>query len=74
MKTRKQKQQELESLAQQFREATSGVLIGFNKVTVEKDQAFRRSLREVGAQYRVVKTLSRGLRQRGRRLSKRWAI
>jgi large subunit ribosomal protein L10 len=55
MKTRKQKQQELESLAQQFREATAGVLIGFNKVTVEKDQAFRRSLREVGAQYRVVK-------------------
>ncbi len=60
MKTRKQKQQDLERLAEQFRSATAGILVGFNKVTVEKDQALRRSLREAGAEYHVVKnTLAR---------------
>ncbi|MER3429003.1 MAG: 50S ribosomal protein L10 [Pyrinomonas sp.] len=60
MKTRKQKQKDLERLAEQFRSATTGILVGFNKVTVEKDQSLRRRLREVGAEYHVVKnTLAR---------------
>ena len=60
MKTRAQKQQDLEALTQQFQAATAGMLIGFNKLTVAKDQELRRRLREAGARYEVVKnTLAR---------------
>jgi large subunit ribosomal protein L10 len=60
MKTRAQKQQDLDALAQQFQAATAGMLIGFNKLTVAKDQELRRRLREAGAEYGVVKnTLAR---------------
>ncbi len=60
MKTREQKQKDLDALAEQFQAASAGMLIGFNKLTVAKDQELRRSLREAGASYTVVKnTLAR---------------
>src|SRR5919199_4086553 len=60
MKTREQKQKDLEALARQFQTATAGMLIGFKKLTVAKDQELRRQLRDTGARYYVVKnTLAR---------------
>ncbi|HEX8145632.1 MAG TPA: 50S ribosomal protein L10 [Pyrinomonadaceae bacterium] len=60
MKTREQKQQNLEALAQQFQAASAGMLVGFTKLTVAKDQELRRRLAEAGASYSVVKnTLAR---------------
>src|SRR5437588_6659604 len=60
MKTREQKQRDLEALAQEFQTATAGMLVGFKKLTVAKDQELRRQLREAGARYSVVKnTLAR---------------
>ena len=60
MKTREQKQKDLDALAEQFQAASAGMLIGFNKLTVAKDQELRRSLRDAGARYTVVKnTLAR---------------
>src|ERR687894_39168 len=60
MKTREQKQQDLEALTEQFQAATAGMLVGFQKMTVAKDQELRRQLREAGASYSVVKnTLAR---------------
>jgi large subunit ribosomal protein L10 len=60
MKTREQKQKDLEALAGQFQAASAGMLVGFKKMTVAKDQELRRQLREAGASYSVVKnTLAR---------------
>jgi large subunit ribosomal protein L10 len=60
MKTREQKQNDLEMLAQEFREANAGMLVSFKKLTVAKDQEIRNQLREAGASYMVVKnTLAR---------------
>ncbi|MCA1849493.1 MAG: 50S ribosomal protein L10 [Acidobacteria bacterium] len=60
MKTRQQKQSDLEALTKQFQQATTGMLVGFKNLTVAKDQDLRRQLREAGAQYSVVKnTLAR---------------
>jgi large subunit ribosomal protein L10 len=60
MKTREQKQKDLDALAEQFQAASVGMLIGFNKLTVAKDQELRRQLSEAGAKYTVVKnTLAR---------------
>ncbi len=60
MKTREQKQKDLDALAEQFQAASAGMLIGFNKLTVAKDQELRRQLAEAGARYTVVKnTLAR---------------
>ena len=60
MKSREQKQRDLDALAEQFQSASDGMLIGFNKLTVAKDQELRRSLRDAGAKYSVVKnTLAR---------------
>jgi large subunit ribosomal protein L10 len=60
MKTREQKQRDLDALTEQFQAASAGMLIGFNKLTVSKDQELRRQLAEVGARYTVVKnTLAR---------------
>jgi large subunit ribosomal protein L10 len=60
MKTREQKQRDLEALSQQFQAATAGMLVGFTKMTVSKDQELRNRLREAGASYNVVKnTLAR---------------
>ena len=60
MKTREQKQKDLEALALEFKQATAGMLVGFKKLTVPKDQELRRQLREAGIRYAVVKnTLAR---------------
>ncbi len=60
MKTRKQKQENLEALAEQFRNANAAMLVSFKSMTVAKDQELRRQLREAGVSYSVVKnTLAR---------------
>lgn len=55
MKTREQKQKDLEALTEQFQGATAAMLVGFTKLTVTKDQELRNRLREAGATYNVVK-------------------
>ena len=60
MKTREQKQKDLDALSSQFQEATAGMFVGFKKMSVAKDQELRRRLAEAGARYSVVKnTLAR---------------
>lgn len=55
MKTRKQKQEDLSALTEQFQNTNAAMVIGFNKLTVSKDQELRNQLREAGAKYKVVK-------------------
>ncbi len=55
MKTRQQKQNDLIALTEQFKNSTATMVMGFEKVTVSKDQEIREQLRTIGAQYRVVK-------------------
>ncbi len=60
MKTREQKQKDLDALTEQFQKATAAMLVGFQKMTVSKDQELRNQLREAGITYTVVKnTLAR---------------
>jgi large subunit ribosomal protein L10 len=60
MKTKAQKQKDLEALTQQFQNAQAAMLVGFQKMTVSKDQELRNQLREAGVSYEVVKnTLAR---------------
>jgi len=60
MKTKQQKQQDLEALTEQFKNAQAAMLVGFQKMTVAKDQELRNQLREAGVTYSVVKnTLAR---------------
>ena len=60
MKTKQQKQKDLEALAEQFKNAQAAMLVGFQKMTVAKDQELRSQLREAGVSYSVVKnTLAR---------------
>ena len=60
MKTREQKQKDLDALAEQFKNAKAAMLVGFQKMSVTKDQELRNQLREAGVSYEVVKnTLAR---------------
>ena len=60
MKSRAQKQKDLDTLTEQFQKATAAMLVGFQKLTVAKDQELRNQLREAGVSYEVVKnTLAR---------------
>jgi large subunit ribosomal protein L10 len=60
MKTREQKQKDLEALTEQFQKTQAAMIVGFNKLTVPKDQELRNQLREAGIKYEVVKnTLAR---------------
>src|ERR1044071_9591021 len=60
MKTREQKQKDLEALIEQFKNANAAMLVSFKNMTVAKDQELRRQLREAGVDYSVVKnTLAR---------------
>ena len=60
MKTKQQKQKDLEALTEQFKNAQAAMLVGFQKMTVAKDQELRNQLREAGISYSVVKnTLAR---------------
>ena len=60
MKTRETKQNDLNALTESLAASKSAMVVTFSGVTVAKDQEFRNSLREAGAQYQVVKnTLAR---------------
>ena len=60
MKTKAQKQKDLEALTEQFKNAKAAMLVGFQKMTVAKDQELSNQLREAGVSYEVVKnTLAR---------------
>src|SRR5687768_18390804 len=60
MKTKAQKQKDLEALTEQFKNAKAAMLVGFKGMTVPKDQELRNQLREAGVTYEVVKnTLAR---------------
>lgn len=60
MKTKAQKQKDLEALTEQFKNAKSAMVVGFKGMTVPKDQELRNQLREAGVDYAVVKnTLAR---------------
>jgi large subunit ribosomal protein L10 len=60
MKSKKVKQNDLDALTQQFQDASAAMVVGFNKLTVAKDQELRAQLRSAGAEYKVVKnTLAR---------------
>src|SRR5258705_9195076 len=60
MKTKAQKQKDLEALTEQFKNAKAAMLVGFKGMTVSKDQELRNQLREAGVSYAVVKnTLAR---------------
>ena len=55
MKTKAQKQKDLEALTEQFQKAQAAMVVGFQKMTVAKDQELRNQLREAGVSYEVVK-------------------
>src|ERR1700756_2515687 len=60
MKTKQQKQKDLDRLAEAFKTANAAMLVSFQNMTVAKDQELRRQLREAGVSYSVVKnTLAR---------------
>ncbi|HKO63500.1 MAG TPA: 50S ribosomal protein L10 [Pyrinomonadaceae bacterium] len=60
MKSKAQKQKDLEALTEQFQNAKAAMLVGFKGMTVPKDQELRNQLREAGVSYEVVKnTLAR---------------
>ena len=60
MKTRDQKDQNIEALKQAFQHSNNALMISFEGLTVEKDWQLRKALREAQLQYRVVKnTLGR---------------
>lgn len=60
MKTRERKQEDLNALTEQLKNSKSAMIVGFTKLTVNKDQDFRNQLRTAGANYQVVKnTLAR---------------
>ncbi|MGI8810896.1 MAG: 50S ribosomal protein L10 [Pyrinomonadaceae bacterium] len=60
MKTRETKQKDLNALTESLKKSKSAMVVSFSKLSVNKDIEFRNSLREAGAEYRVVKnTLAR---------------
>ena len=60
MKTKAQKQKDLEALTEHFKSAKAAMVVGFKGMTVPKDQELRALLREAGVSYGVVKnTLAR---------------
>jgi large subunit ribosomal protein L10 len=60
MKTKARKQQDLDALTEQFKNAKAAMLVGFHGMTVAKDQELRNQLRDAGVSYEVVKnTLAR---------------
>lgn len=60
MKSRETKAKDLAALTESLQNAKSAMVVSFDHLTVAKDQEFRNSLREAGAQYKVVKnTLAR---------------
>lgn len=65
MKTRKQRQAEVEGLARTFREVPTVVLLNMQGLTVAKDWELRRRLQQANARLRVVKNTLARLAARG---------
>lgn len=65
MKTRIQRQQEIELLAEEFRQAPHLVVLGYQGLTVAKDWALRRKLQQANVRLRVVKNTLARLAARG---------
>jgi large subunit ribosomal protein L10 len=60
MKTRETKQKDLTALTDELQNAKSAMIVSFTKLSVNKDQEFRNSIRAAGGKYQVVKnTLAR---------------
>lgn len=60
MKTRVQKQEEIQALNRELSQINHAFVVGFQGLRVEQDQQLRRQLREAELRYRVVKnTLAR---------------
>ncbi len=55
MKTRERKQADLNAITERLNNSKSAMIVGFTKLTVNKDQEFRNQLRDAGAEYQVVK-------------------
>jgi large subunit ribosomal protein L10 len=55
MKTRAQKQQEIDVLHQEFQESPHALVVGFQGIKVADDERLRRELRQANLSYRVVK-------------------
>lgn len=55
MKSKEQKQKDLEALTEELGNAKSALVLSFDKLTVDKDQEFRAKVRDAGAKYQVVK-------------------
>ena len=55
MKKKADKQRDLESLRKEFQEANNLFLTGFAKMTVEQDFQLRKTVREAGGRYKVIK-------------------
>jgi large subunit ribosomal protein L10 len=55
MKTRIQKQEEIETLRQELEQMANAMIVSFQGLTVAKDQQLRQQLREAQLSYRVVK-------------------
>ena len=55
MKSKEQKQKDLNALTEKLNNSKSAMIVGFTKVTVAKDQEFRNQLRDAGASFQVVK-------------------
>jgi large subunit ribosomal protein L10 len=55
VKTRVQKDQEIEILRKEFQESPNAVLVGFRGLKVGDDERLRRELRQANLSYRVVK-------------------
>jgi large subunit ribosomal protein L10 len=55
VKTRLQKEKEIEILHREFEESPNALLVGFQGIKVGTDERLRRELRQAGVSYRVVK-------------------
>jgi len=55
VKTRLQKEKEIEVLHREFEESPNALLVGFQGIKVGTDERLRRELRQAGVSYRVVK-------------------
>lgn len=55
MKTRQQKDSEVEQLQREFQQSPNALLVGFQGIKVTDDERLRRELREAKLTYRVVK-------------------
>jgi len=60
MKTKQERQREIEELAEEFRQTPNMILLSFQGLTVAKDWELRRKLQQANVKFRVVKnTLAR---------------